>query len=96
MSTNILLPNACYVAKPKVRGSGKYIPCKTERKWNEYMCVCVCVCVCVRVCVFCPIYMCVYIFIYIYIYHYLSEVINNPKTEGIKATFGERLLQEQL
>ena len=63
MSTNILLPNACYVAKPKVRGSGKYIPCKTERKWNEYMCVCVCV----RVCVFCPIYMCVYIYIYIYI-----------------------------
>ena len=59
-------------------------------------------CVRVRVCVFCPIYiymcMCVYIYlyIYIYIYHYLSEVINNPKTEGIKATVGERLLQEQL
>ena len=56
--------------------------------------ICVCVCVCVCVCF--VLYICVCIFIYIYIYHYLSEVINNPKTEGIKATFGERLLQEQL
>ena len=39
---------------------------------------------------------CVCVCVYLYIYHYLSEVINNPKTEGIKATVGERLLQEQL
>ena len=88
MPTNILLPNACYVAKPKVMGSGKYIPCKAEREWNEYIYVCVCTCVYALS----NIYVCVYI----YIYHYLSEMINNPKTEGIKATVGERLLQEQL
>ena len=50
MPTNILLPNACYVAKPKVMGSGKYIPCKAEREWNEYIYVCVYIYIYITIC----------------------------------------------
>ena len=70
MSTNILLPNACYVVKPKARGSGKYIPCKAEREWSEYIHMCVCVCVCVYFVWYIHIYVCLYIYVCVCIYIY--------------------------
>ena len=82
---------------PKSGGQGNIFPVKQKGSgMNIYMCVCVCVCVCFVLYIYICVCVCIFIYIYIYIYHYLSEVINNPKTEGIKATVGERLLQEQL